>query len=213
MLISCIDACPPVLRPILCYIWCVYLCFRYRKYLVISDPAGVVSAAMSLLFILPGAEIDALLIHFCMACRMPAFSSIAVRFGVFSGEIPLQFSWKSRLCNFYDTYMRAFYFRPFEAAWRRIQSYVFQPKNDTKYIGKDKEKDFGSLDESSSFEIAGSNCRIPGPPNVLLKKSCHRGPHSRSRWMKSVKEQAVNWTATAVRSPVVVEWKVLKGKH
>ena len=24
--------------------------------------------------------------------------------------------------------------------------YVFQPKNNTKYIGKDKEKDFGSLD-------------------------------------------------------------------
>ena len=30
----------------------------------------------------------------------------------------------------------------------------FQPKHNTKYIGKDKEKDFGSLDGIPSFEIA-----------------------------------------------------------
>ena len=43
--------------------------------------------------------------------------------------------------------------------------------------------------------------------------NCHRGPQSRSRWMKTVKGQALKWTATAVRSPVVDEWKLLKGKH
>ena len=30
----------------------------------------------------------------------------------------------------------------------------FQPKHNTKYIGKDKEKDFGSLDGIPSLEIA-----------------------------------------------------------
>ena len=57
-------------------------------------------------------------------------------------------------------------------------------------------------------ELTIYDCRIPGPANALLKKAATavRSPVV-DEW------KVLKWTAIAVLSPIVDEWKLLKGKH
>ena len=97
--------------------------------------------------------------HCCRIRRTRPFPSIAVKFGVFTGEIWPQFPEKSRLCSFRYTYMPGIVLQAIQTVCAKAKfstdcGAVFQrTKKYTTGFGKDKEKDFSSLDGISRPKI------------------------------------------------------------